>query len=442
MALSQLVHLVSRFTAQPRYEGCERSAPRPLARRWASWGSAAAVVVLSGCTATSALMGVSEPGVNAVEVGQPREVVETILGKRLWRLGSAEGRTYDIYQYRASRSSRPVLAGGVLLADYLTLGLFEAMAWEACRDKEEVEDVKQIGVGYDERDHVVFVSQPWVVHGGGPCRSMRSLVPADSGLPVNATPAPAGDPDRRLLQPARMELDEKVNVTVDGRDIHGKAVELSPGCHSVIYDAVLSGDIPYEGTFADLELVAGRLYRLKKKRVSCGQLIDIFWVEDADSGEVLVCSHPPSGESLSNMKDGRGIAELVTPAEAQVAFRRWLQSGDPRSSTKGACGLEKSLSPAQLAELRSPQTGLIRSIQEGLRKVGYTRVPADGRLDDCTRAAIRQFQKSAQYTGRVVDGAPSEQLLGDIERSIKKGAFVNQPVLNPDGCPPLPSSNR
>ncbi len=434
MALSQLVHLVSRFTAQPRYEGCERSAPRPLARRWASWGSAAAVVVLSGCTATSALMGVSEPGVNAVEVGQPREVVETILGKRLWRLGSAEGRTYDIYQYRASRSSRPVLAGGVLLADYLTLGLFEAMAWEACRDKEEVEDVKQIGVGYDERDHAVFVSQPWVVHGGGPCRPMRSLVPADAGLPVNAKPAPAGDLDRRPSQPARLELDKKVNVTVDGRDVHDRAVELAPGRHSLSYDAVLKDYIPYEGTFADLELLPGRLYRLKTERVSCGQLIDIFWVEDADSGEVLVCSQPPSGESLSAMKDGRGLEGLVSPAEANVAFRRWLQSGDPRSSTKGVCGLEKSLS--------AEETTLVRPVQKGLRDLGYTWVPADGQLGACTRAAIRQFQNGSDYTGRVVDERPSKVLLSDIKRSIQKGASANQPVFKPDDCPLLPSGDR
>lgn len=441
MAANQHVDPVSRRMAARNGGGCDGSERGRPAKAWV-WGLAAAVALLSGCAATSTLLGVSEPEVSAIKVGQPREAVERILGGRLWRLGSAEGRTYDVYQYKASRSSRPVLATALFIGDYFTLGLFEALTWDACRDKEKVEDVKQIGVGYDERDHAVFVSQPWVVHGGGPCRPMRSLVPADSGLPVNAKLAPAGDPYRRLSQPATLELDEKVNVTVDGRDVHGKAVELAPGRHSLSYDAVLKDYIPYEGTFADLEFLPGRLYRLKKERVNCGQLIDIFWVEDADSGEVLVCSQPPSGDSLSAMNDGRQLEELVTPAQAQIAFQRWLRSKDSRSSTYGARAFEESLSPAQLAKLRLLQTGRIRSIQEGLRKVGYTWVPADGQLDACTRAAIRQFQNSSEYTGRVVDGEPSRQLLSDIERSIKKGASANQPVSKPDNCPPLTSGDR
>ena len=72
------------------------------------------------------------------------------------------------------------------------------------------------------------------------------------------------------------------------------------------------------------------------------------------------------------------------------------------------------------------KAALIRSIQEGLRKVGYIWVPADGRLGRWTRAAIRDFQSSSDYRGRVVDEMPSEQLRVDIERAIPKWAPVMQ----------------
>ncbi len=87
---------------------------------------------------------------------------------------------------------------------------------------------------------------------------------------------------------------------------------------------------------------------------------------------------------------------------------------------------EPGLEPA------SPAEGtLIRSIQEGLQKVGYTWVPVDGRLDSWTRAAIRNFQSSSEYSGPSVDDMPSERLRVDIERAIPKWIPFNQPLFRP-----------
>ena len=66
------------------------------------------------------------------------------------------------------------------------------------------------------------------------------------------------------------------------------------------------------------------------------------------------------------------------------------------------------------------EADLIRSIQEGLQEIGYLWVPVDGRLGSCTRAAIRLFQNSPEYTGRFVDEMPSQQLLTDIERARQR----------------------
>ncbi len=76
------------------------------------------------------------------------------------------------------------------------------------------------------------------------------------------------------------------------------------------------------------------------------------------------------------------------------------------------------------------EAALIRSIQEGLRKVGYIWAPLDGRLGSWTHWAIRDFKSSDEYTGRYVDekrserDKPSEQLKTDIERAIPTWAPV------------------
>lgn len=79
----------------------------------------------------------------------------------------------------------------------------------------------------------------------------------------------------------------------------------------------------------------------------------------------------------------------------------------------------------------SKEEALIRSIQEGLRRVGYTWVPVDGRLGSWTRAAIRDFQSSSEWAGRIMDEKPSVHLLVDINRATPKWDAVLQPLRQP-----------
>jgi hypothetical protein len=79
----------------------------------------------------------------------------------------------------------------------------------------------------------------------------------------------------------------------------------------------------------------------------------------------------------------------------------------------------------------SKEEALIRSIQEGLRRVGYTWVPVDGRLGSWTCAAIRDFQSSSEWAGRIVDEKPSVHLLVDIDRATPKWDAVLQPSRQP-----------
>lgn len=125
------------------------------------------------------------------------------------------------------------------------------------------------------------------------------------------------------------------------------------------------------------------------------------------------------------------LAHLIVFGKRDRAFVRWERA------------LVMPVEPVEAKKpIMLPAPALIRSVQEGLRKVGYTWVPADGQLDACTRAAIRHFQNSSQYTGRFVDELPSEQLLNDIKRTIQKGASANQPVSKPDNCPVLTSVGK
>lgn len=279
---------------------------------------AASLFVLPGCAATSMTLGVSEPEVSAIQLGQTRGQVEKILGERLWRLGSSEGVTYDIYQFEKAQRARPVAGLATFLMDYITLGLFEGMV----ADCKEGEWVKQIGIGYDDGDTVRFVSEPWGVGGGGPCRRMRSLVPAASGLPLNAKPAPVADPERRASERATLEIESGINVLIDDRRVDGPRVDLRAGRHTLSHDTVLGGSVMYGATifrkadtFADLHFAAGRLYRLQTERFYCvNDRVIVFWLDDVDSGEVLACSLPAEREEPKDY--------AVPPGKANVYIYR------------------------------------------------------------------------------------------------------------------------
>jgi hypothetical protein len=242
------------------------------------------------------MVGVREPDLTRIQPGDPRSQAERMLGKRLWRPGSAEGLTYDVYQYEAGRPAEPLWGTAVLILDVYTLGMAELPA----ADARKFAPVKQVAVAYDEQDRVRLVSQPWQVPGGTfePCRRMRSVLPADSGVPSTAHPSPTDRPPGVALEVAILELDSPIHATIDGRKVEGSVVELPPGRHTVDYQASLGGSVMYGATVlsrygsAEVELLPGRLYRLKHKRFYGWprKRADIFWIEDVDSGETLHCA--------------------------------------------------------------------------------------------------------------------------------------------------------
>jgi hypothetical protein len=259
------------------------------------WALATIFLLLSGCRSTSILIGVREPDIIKIQLGDQRSQVEKILGKRLWRPGLSDGLTYDIYQYALARPAQPALGTAGLFLDYITLGMLEA----ELADVPEFEHVKQVSVAYDGQDRVRFISQPWLVTRAGPCRRMRVVIPADSGVPPAARPLLVADQSGSPSEVATMELDNQIHVEIDGRQVEGRVVELSAGRHTLNYDANLGGSImygsmslSYKNTFADFELLSGRTYQLKMDRFypGAGNRVDIFWVEDTDSGETLKCS--------------------------------------------------------------------------------------------------------------------------------------------------------
>ncbi len=143
----------------------------------------------------------------------------------------------------------------------------------------------------------------------------------------------------------------------------------------------------------------------------------------------------------SGAMDGAGLREESGKGPLTIAVMAADSVGG-----YGADQFKASLMPVEPVEAQKPlspaEAALLRSIQGGLRKVGYVWVPADGQLDACTRAAIRQFQNSPEYTGRVVDEMPSQELLTDIKRAIEKGMSAKQPHFQPDDCPPLTSGDK
>lgn len=273
------------------------SAALRLCRRWMPL---VLVPLLSGCFAASSMVGVREPDLTRIQNAGQRSEVEKVLGKSLWRPGSAKGLSYEIYQFKSAKPPNPLLGTVTLGMDYITLGMMELNV----KDLKYFAPVKQLAVAYDGRDRVRSVSRPWSVETAEPARRMRRLIPKDSGVPANARPSSIVQRDGSNPKAATLKWDRDVKVAVDGRGLEGQMAELKPGRHSVSYKAEFGGSVmygamvlSYDKTFSGVEMLAGRHYQLKNKRFypGVGARVDIFWIEDVDSGETLGCSWSDSG---------------------------------------------------------------------------------------------------------------------------------------------------
>ena len=235
-------------------------------------------LLLSGCYATSLMIGATEPDLTKIPLGGHRSQAEEVLGERLWRLGLDGGLTYDIYQYKATREAQPISGAFVLAVDSFALGLTEMQYWE----QRKFFLVKQVCVAYDDRDFIRFVSQSWPVPDDtlGPCRRKRTLLPINSGIPLDARPSSAGtNQSDSASNLAIVEVDLNVSGTIDNLKIDKPRVfELPPGFHTFKDDY---------GIGFSFELFSGRLYRLKDYKVN--RLLHLLYVEDVNSGETIQC---------------------------------------------------------------------------------------------------------------------------------------------------------
>jgi hypothetical protein len=251
--------------------------------------------LLSGCFATSALVGVREPDVTRIERATQRAEVEQLLGKPLWQPGVHKGLTYEVYQYKAAKPPQ-LLTGTVALGmDYFTLGMFEFNMM----DVKHFAPVKQVAVAYKDQDLVRSVSSPWPVETAEPCRRMRSRIPKEVSGPANARPVAMfhGGPSNAKL--ATLKWKRYIQLAVDGRALDGTMAELPPGRHKLDYSSSMGGSImygamvlSYDQSFGQVELLAGRTYQMKHKRFypGLGSRVDIFWLEDIGNRETLACS--------------------------------------------------------------------------------------------------------------------------------------------------------
>jgi len=262
------------------------------------WVFLALAAFLQGCTAVSMMTGTKEPDITGIRPGDQRSSVEKLLGKPLWSPGMAHGVSYVVYEWEIEREAEPGKASLALFLDYLSLGAFE----KVLADAGEFECVKQIAVGYDEHGRVHSVSpDTWYACEPGPCRRMRHLVPADSGVHSDARPPSMVSSEHAGEAIATLEVQRSIDeVIVDGQKHSERIITLAAGPHSVTYATVLGGSIMlgpmlqgYQASFDDMELLAGRLYRLQTKRFYFwGGRTDVFWLEDADSKETLACAGP------------------------------------------------------------------------------------------------------------------------------------------------------
>ena len=254
-------------------------------------------LLFSGCRGVSLVIGVREPALDTIRTGDRREDVEHLLGSPLWQPGSADGLTYDIYQYPRERPPKPFLGLMLLGMDYITLGMMEGNL----RDVKHFEPVKQVAVAYDREGRVRFCSKPWGVVAAGPCRRLRSIIGPESGFPPGVRLPLSPPVPGTTVQSAILQIDRHLRVVIDDRPVEGRTVELAPGYHTLRYAADLAGSImvgsmflSYRNTFADVELLPGRHYSLKQERFypGVGSRVDIFWLEDTESRETLQCSWP------------------------------------------------------------------------------------------------------------------------------------------------------
>jgi len=254
-----------------------------------NWVAFVPVVLLCGCAATSIMRGATEPDFSKVQPADKRSHVESALGERLWRVGSADGVTYDIYQYEADRPAQPLRGAGFFVAEAITFGT-EELELGLFR---ESWPIKQVAVGYDAQDRVRFVSSPWSVNAAPPCRRMRSLLPSNSGIPSTAHPSPMADPGAPASELAIVRIGwgyRGIGLTVDGHKADKRVFELSPGHHKVNAEPT---SILHTGSDADVELFAGRFYSLKSDSyMTPSEFVDFYWIEDVDSGETIHCFDP------------------------------------------------------------------------------------------------------------------------------------------------------
>jgi hypothetical protein len=246
-------------------------------------------------------IGIREPKLNALNAGDTRASVERRLGKRLWRPGSADGLTYDIYQYKAALAA-PWWGAASFAFDFFTVGMTELAFSESLKFL----PLKQVAVAYDEEDHVRFVSQPWDAPKGtvGPCAATRALLPGASGVPATAVPSPIIDQAGVVSQLAMLDFGSnrvRAIARIDGVKPEGRMVERPPGRYTVSFDGRLGGSnlligahLTAYGDALEVQLLPGRVYRLKHQRFYAppDTREDVFWIEDVHSGETLQCASP------------------------------------------------------------------------------------------------------------------------------------------------------
>jgi hypothetical protein len=243
--------------------------------------------VLSGCYSTSLLIGVREPDLTKIQRGETRDQVEKVLGKRAWCAGTADGLTYNIYQYKPKRPPKPILGLVGYGLDYCSVGIIEYNIL----DVRTFASKKEVAVAYDATNHVRFVSPAWRIDMGGPGSRMRCLLPDDAGIPATVRPTPLANATNAGSTAATLRFPLFPGLfypptTVDYRPIEGHVVKLPPGCHRIEYKTVI----------ISVELDAGRVYQLKDERYYPGysQGVTILWIEDEESNETIFCSFPSS----------------------------------------------------------------------------------------------------------------------------------------------------
>jgi len=244
----------------------------------------ALATLMSGCAPIKMAIGVSEPNLTEIKPFDRRSDAEKMLGERLWHVGVADGLTYNIYQFESDQPPRPMLAVGAIVMDIITVGLFELSV-----QPRNLTEAKQVAVAYDRKERVVFVSKPWPIMSVGPCRRQRSLIPADSGVPVTARPEPVVGLARSTPSTAKLGLMKHLfgwyPVSVDGREFKGNVIELPSGNHEI--------SSRYWGSFATVELLPGRVYQLKTENYYGYKKSKwFFFIEDVISSEVLQCIPP------------------------------------------------------------------------------------------------------------------------------------------------------